>query len=338
MKIALLTHSFWPSIGGIESNSITLAQQFSVAGHEVRIATQTPGADCFEGLVVLRGSKAGNLLRLATWCDIWFQNNISLQTIMPGFFARKPVVVAHHTWLAQSEGKTGWHERLKGLACRATTNVAMSDCLAERIPARSVRIPNPYDDKIFGLKPGVSTDRDIVLMGRLVPDKGADQLLRVLVRLKAEGHSPTTTIIGDGPEREALEAFVLENGLADLVEFTGSLKGEELAREVCRHRIAVVPSSWREPFGIVALETMACGCLPIVSGDSGLVEAVGNYGVVFKRNDEDDLHLKLLTALKTEGELLPKGHEEHLKNHTGAAVAKKYEALFESLLDQRSRK
>ena len=56
-----------------------------------------------------------------------------------------------------------------------------------------------------------------------------------------------------------------------------------------RHRVMVVPSIWEEPFGIVALEGLACGCEVVIARSGGLPEATGPFGVTFKRGDPVDL-------------------------------------------------
>ena len=59
-------------------------------------------------------------------------------------------------------------------------------------------------------------------------------------------------------------------GLERQVEFTGVLQGETLVRTLNAHRIMVVPSRTPEPFGVVALEGIACGCVVVGSEGGGL--------------------------------------------------------------------
>jgi glycosyltransferase involved in cell wall biosynthesis len=56
-----------------------------------------------------------------------------------------------------------------------------------------------------------------------------------------------------------------------------------------RHRILVVPSIWEEPFGIVALEGIASGCLAIGSEGGGLADAIGACGMTFPNGDSTAL-------------------------------------------------
>jgi glycosyltransferase involved in cell wall biosynthesis len=111
------------------------------------------------------------------------------------------------------------------------------------------------------------------------------------------------------------------------------MSGPELAKELNRHRIAVIPSRWKEPFGIVALEAIACGCVVIGSREGGLPDAIGPCGATFPNGDARALADALSRFLKTPGLLLQyRGHtEEHLRRHHPSTVANQYLKMFESL-------
>src|SRR5262249_8485456 len=116
-------------------------------------------------------------------------------------------------------------------------------------------------------------------------DKGCDLLISAVSMLRIRNLYPSVTVIGTGPELSLLVRQVDTLGLSDQVRFTGPLKGEELALMLARHRILVVPSRWEEPFGIVALEGAACGCVIIGTNGGGLPEAIGPCGLTVRRGD-----------------------------------------------------
>lgn len=105
------------------------------------------------------------------------------------------------------------------------------------------------------------------------------------------------------------------------------LTGESLNKELNDHKFQVVPSTWGEAFGIVALEGMASGCIEICSDSDGLQEAIGNNGFLFKKGDVIDLTIRMEEVLKlsdTErAELQNKGFE-WVKNFTMENVCKNY--------------
>ena len=104
---------------------------------------------------------------------------------------------------------------------------------------------------------------------------------------------PDVTIIGAGPEEQNLRRLTHELGLDRQVTFAGEKSGALLADLLNRHRILVVPSRWAEPFGVVALEGIACGCVVIGSENGGLKEAIGPCGLVFPNGNAPALAERL---------------------------------------------
>lgn len=104
-------------------------------------------------------------------------------------------------------------------------------------------------------------------VARLMEDKGIDVLLKALVYVPAW----FALIVGDGPQRAALEQLASELGVGDRVRFTGYLPHLYGVLAVCD--VAVVPSR-REGLGLFALEAMASGKPVIASDIGGLRETV----------------------------------------------------------------
>src|ERR1700730_14818285 len=112
MKILFSSYAFQPSVGGIESVSKVLAENFSAVGHDVHLITETPGEEITgANYRVIRKPSLANLIRLIRWSDLLFQNNISLRTLIPALVLRTPVVVMHQTWIQNERGEIGWNDR-----------------------------------------------------------------------------------------------------------------------------------------------------------------------------------------------------------------------------------
>jgi glycogen synthase len=322
MKILLGSHHFSPSTGGIETVSNLLAWEFVERGHEVRVVTQTPGNGDFP-FAVVRQPGIFELIRQVRWCDVFLQNNISLRTLWPLLFIRRPLFIAHQTWITNSDGSTGWLHWLKRCVLRHATSFAISGAIAESLPVPSIRVGNPYDDEVFKGSPTELKKRELIFVGRLVSDKGASLLLDALKLMTTK---PRLTIVGDGPERAVLEKQTADSGLQAQVEFAGSRHGEQLADALREHEILVVPSLWQEPFGIVALEGIACGCVVIGSAGGGLAEAIGSCGVTFPNGDAGALADAITRLLDdpAERDRLRKNAASHLARFTPQAVAAVY--------------
>src|SRR5436189_2329108 len=146
MKILLGSHHFFPSSGGIETVSNLLAREFVNLGHEVRVVTQTPGnLDLL--YPVIRAPEPFELFRQIRWCDVFLQNNISLRTLWPLLFLRRPLCIAHQTWIVNADGTVGWPQRVKRFVLRFAKSLAISDAIAEQLPSTAVRAGNPYNDQ-----------------------------------------------------------------------------------------------------------------------------------------------------------------------------------------------
>lgn len=322
MKILLGSHHFFPSTGGIETVSQILAREFIALGHEVRVLTQTKGEASF-AFPVIRHPGVSELLRQVRWCDVFLQNNISLRTLWPLLFARRPLFIAHQTWITNPDGSTGWEHRLKRFVLRYATSIAISRAIAEQLPVPSIQVGNPYDDQLFKRLPAEPRTKELIFVGRLVSDKGADLLLEALALLESK---PRLTIAGDGPERDRLEKLMARLQLESQVEFLGNQSSADLAKLLNQHQILVVPSRWREPFGIVALEGIACGCVVVGSAEGGLPDAIGPCGMTFPNNDARGLASVLADLLTDAARLdaLRREAASHLPPFTPRHVAKRY--------------
>lgn len=322
MRILLGSHHFFPSTGGIETASNLLAREFVALGHEVRVVTQTAGNGDFP-FAVIRRPGLFELFRHVRWCDVFLQNNISLRTLWPLLVVRRPLFVAHQTWITDSDGSVGWQHRLKRIVLRFATSLSISRAVADRLPGPSIQVGNPYDDKVFKETPPEPRPKELIFVGRLVSDKGASVLLEAMALLEAK---PRLTIAGDGPERASLERQAIDLELQSRVDFIGAQTSEELAKLLRQHQILVVPSRWQEPFGIVALEGIASGCVLVGSAEGGLAEAIGPCGLTFPNGDAQALAHALSRLLEDPAEQnrLRQNAAAHLARFTPRHVAGLY--------------
>jgi glycosyltransferase involved in cell wall biosynthesis len=122
-------------------------------------------------------------------------------------------------------------------------------------------------------------------VGRLVSEKGIDDLLQASRLLREEGHAFVVRLIGDGPERSRLEAIIARDHLEPYVQLTGFLTGTAFAESLRDVRVVVMPSVWEETAGLAALEQMMRGRLVIASDIGGLGEIVGDTCLKFSPGD-----------------------------------------------------
>lgn len=329
MKILLFSHSFYPNIGGIESISMMLANNFDKRQDvSVIVVTRTKeiGSKSFPFRVV-RNPSVKEIANLLNWCDVAFENNPCLGMSWPNLLMRKPKIVGLQTWIGAPNEKITFQQKLKKrILSDYDVVTACSNKIKSFIYDKAIVIGNPYDSNNF-LQKAVIKKYDFVFVGRLVSDKGADMCIELLNELNNFNVSEySLTIIGDGPEMKKLRKLAENYNLTNEIRFLGFLQAEAIAKELNEHRYLLVPSRWEEPFGIVALEGMACGCIPIVSDGGGLPDAVGKAGVVFERNSLLSLiqsTIQLLENNKQQTTLLEYA-QAHLSLHTEKKVSQLY--------------
>lgn len=284
---------------------------------------------------VLRQPAVGELVSAVKWCDLTWQNNLSLRTFWPGLLLRKPFVITHQGSYCRVPAGIDLVQRLKHEIVRHTTSVAISEAVAACFNTASTIIHNPYDARSFG--PGLPAEersRELIFLGRLVSEKGIDLLLEALVRLRTRGLSPKLTIVGAGPELSTVQKMAADLELNDQVSFAGWKHEDELAVLLRQHRILVVPSRYDEPFGIVALEGIACGCVVVGSRGGGLPEAIGPCGITVPNGDAGALAqaLEQLLLNPEEQKSFLDQATDHLAKFHPTTIAQAYLNLFHSKL------
>ena len=327
MKILISSYAFSPSIGGIETASALLATEFVKAGHEVVLVTSTREEDRISWpFKIYRRPGPAKMIELLRWCDVYFQNNISLYYAWPLLLVHRPWIIAHQTWIGRLGDNRDWKSRLKRWLLRFGINVAISRAVADDISVPSTLVGNPYSDHVFTRMTNIVREKELVYLGRLVSDKGVDLLIRALSDLRNRGLAPRLTIIGSGEEEPALRKLAVDLGVSGQIDFTGPKGPGEIARLLNAHQVLAVPSRWSEPFGIVALEGIASGCIVVASRAGGLPDAVGPCGITFAPGDitalAETLH-KVLKQPDLQATFL-QGSETHLNQFKPAAVASKY--------------
>jgi glycogen(starch) synthase len=332
MKIVLTTWVFFPVFGGIPTVVDLLAREFVKKGHEVKVVTLTPSEKKDDyPYAVIRQPRAGELLRLFLSADLYLQQGAALKFGWPVFLGSKQAAIIHHNEL-EERGRKPMAFRLRNIMIRRCRNFCGSAAMQKCLPAPCSVVPLPYHDEACVLMPKIARDQDLVFLGRLEAHKGVEDLIDALALLKERGRPPGLTVIGEGSERARLEAKVDRLELAPSVRFVGGLDERDFVPLLNRHKILVVPSRYDEPFGLVALEGIACGCFVIGSAGGGLPEAIGPCGATFPNGDVAALAEAIARFLQdpAEREARLRHAPAHLAPHRPAAVAQKYLELLAS--------
>jgi glycosyltransferase involved in cell wall biosynthesis len=206
-------------------------------------------------------------------------------------FPRIPVLLFLHNDPRGMRGAGGRLGRARLLGKLASV-VCVSAHIARRLAADLPRarppvvLPNPIDFSSLP-PPRSAADRDQIVLfaGRVVADKGADLFVAAWARAAPRLPGWRAEILGadrfrdDSPETPYLAALRPEAAAAG-VALPGYRPHASVLAALAETAIAVVPSRWEEPFGLAALEAMACGAALIASPRGGLPEVVGEAAVL----------------------------------------------------------
>jgi len=293
--------------------------------------------DSFFPFEIVRRPPPSVLIRLVRWSEIVFHNNISLRVAWPLLFIRRPWVIAHHQWFSRPDNSVGLRDHAKQFLLRFSTNIAISQPMADHLSTPSVIIPNPYRNEVFKRDDKVRRDQDLLFVGRLVPDKGVDLLLEAMNQLRKDNLRPKLTVIGKGPAEGALRGQVERLQLADQVEFIGPRTGQKLVEELNRHQVIVVPSRFEEPFGLVAIEGVACGCRAIVAACGGLKSVLGPLAILFETGNSVALAKAIKETFKGsfDWESYWRSADEWIRGYHANRIALRYLDVFEEALRSR---
>src|SRR5262249_23617541 len=96
LKILIYSRAFWPSIGGLETMMEILAEEFTAAGHQVKVATQVAAeVERDRDYEIVRLPSLKSRVQLLRWSDVCLCANVSLRGLPPIVVAPTPVVISH---------------------------------------------------------------------------------------------------------------------------------------------------------------------------------------------------------------------------------------------------
>jgi glycosyltransferase involved in cell wall biosynthesis len=130
-------------------------------------------------------------------------------------------------------------------------------------------------------------------VGRLVPVKRFDRLIRAVVEARRVAPELDLVLVGTGPERGDLEVLVDELGARDYVHFAGRVDDDALV-DLYRSAWAVASTSVREGWGMTLTEAAACATPAVATRIAGHVDAIAEGTSGLLADDDADLALQIV--------------------------------------------
>jgi glycosyltransferase involved in cell wall biosynthesis len=191
--------------------------------------------------------------------------------------------------------------------------------------------PAPSRERGEGLRIG--------FVGRLIPRKGVDLLLRAAARLCDRGVPCTVHICGSGPEEAALRTLATQLGLEAAVEWLGFQPHDRIPEILAGLDVLAVPSrseaDWAEQFGHVLIEAMSMEVPPIGSSCGEIPTVIGNPELIFEEEDLDQFEALLHRASEApewRRSAGRRGRERVLAEYAHGQISRKYLAGWEYAL------
>ena len=160
------------------------------------------------------------------------------------------------------------------------------------------------------LTPSAHKRREIIFVGRLSPQKGGLIFAQAALRIAAQLPDWRFVMVGarsfgkpslsSDYEREVAAAM---QRLGAQGEITGYLPREQAMARFAEAAIAVVPSQWDEPLGLVVLEAMSSGCAVVASRRGGIPELIADAGILMEEGDAVMWGERLLSLASNEDQL-----------------------------------
>ncbi len=181
----------------------------------------------------------------------------------------------------------------------------------------------------------------IMYVGRIVEEKGVLLLFKAFVKLHKVFPQWKLLFIGSGPLEKKLIDLTITAGMLDCIEFKPPVAHATIATLLQQASILVLPSydtaEWREQFGHVLIEAMACK-VPVLGSSAGEIpHVIGTAGLIFEQNNQADLEEKLTHMMQSSSlrkSLGEKGYQHVLHYYTHEIISDKTYAFWQQLLTQ----
>jgi phosphatidylinositol alpha-mannosyltransferase len=272
-----------------------------------------------------------------------------LMPLVPWFALRQaavPVVATFHTHREQGHRWYGPYRRLLApLMRRIRTRLAVSEAarrtVARDFPGGYEIVPNGIDVGRFrepAARPAAMPDgsRVVLFVGRLEPRKGVDRLIRAMTIVAAHAPDARLVIVGDGPDRGALEAMARNAGIG--ATFAGRVPDDVLPAYYRAADIVCSPALGDESFGIVLLEAMAAERPIVATRIDGYAELLAQAGSARLVDVDDAAALAgaitiLLDAPELRSTLGARG-AAFVGSYAWDVIARRLESIYLAALDR----
>ena len=338
MKIAQVTKYFYPHSGGIETHVFGICNGFIERGHKVLIFTSnepwTKRRERLYGMRIFRSSIFFTLFNgpfaPGIFIDLMKEDYDLIHLHLPDPFnsifaliasklRKKPLIVTYHADIIKDKRR---HKPFKFfykffLNCvlnnarkiiATSPNYVEGSNVLKRFKNKVEIVPNfvyigRFNPRLKGAGIislySLERKRIILFLGRLVPYKGVEYLIKAFKKVKDKIKDSALIIAGDGPLKGELKKLSQDLQIDDVLFV--SVTEEDLPQYYAACDVFVLPSVTRqEAFGIALLEAMACGKPVVATNIGGMPYVVNGAGIIVEPKDINALSSAILKILQND--------------------------------------
>jgi glycosyltransferase involved in cell wall biosynthesis len=368
LRLALLSDWYAPRLGGLELHLQDLARRLRGAGHDVVVITPTPGPTEVDGVSVTRiGARRlpgagvvytrqalqqiGDALSEAcvdvVHCHVSIVSPAALGGAAQAQARGIPTAITFHSYVPRTRILAGAMRLALGTDAWPVCFTAVSNRVAREVrPIADGKpmsiLPNGIDVGFWRIpqRPRGRPTVELLSVMRLNPKKRPLALPAIMSRVM---HMLTTDvdvrlrIVGDGPERRALQREINRRRLRDRVELLGSCTRAQIRDLLAETDVFVLPTV-RESFGLAALEARCTGVPVVAMAGSGVAELIDNgRGGLLARSD-GEMAMQVLTLIRDpcRRHAMAQHNRDSTPPHDWADVIGAHEAIYREAIALRA--
>ncbi|MFN3231289.1 MAG: glycosyltransferase family 4 protein [Alphaproteobacteria bacterium] len=367
LRISYWTELYWPSLGGVEVFSRAFLPRLMSRGYDVDVISSSgagwPDFDVMDGVPIHRLPMRDALERrdLELLADTASRLKEMTQAFQPdlihlnfsgpmAFFAMRiatamkiPLLSTIH--ISVSELPSGAGTLLGRVLEQSDRVIANSEASLEDVLAAAPGCAERASVLYHGVEvsqleqtPDPENPPTILCIGRLVRVKGFDLAITALARIAEAVPDVRMVIAGDGDIRNELEAQVSDMGLNDRVSFLGTIDPAHVPALMRSATLVVMPSRWRESFGLVAIEAAFQERVVVGSRVGGIQETIddGTTGLLVENENPDAIAEAVIGLLNDRNRLTRMGadaRERAIRLFSMDETLNRYDALYREMVE-----
>jgi glycosyltransferase involved in cell wall biosynthesis len=359
MKITIIINKFPPKwLAGTEIATYNLAKHLAKKGHEIHVITSLD-----EGLSNFNKERGFNIHRV-TWPNIrfigillfWMKIFQKIQQIKPDIVQAHDLNIGVPAWVIKKILKIPYIVWGRGsdvyrpcILVRITTKRILKNADAILALSENMRtkLKKIYDTEIYVIPNGIDLEeyngeiinqekkpceKNILFVGSLYSVKGVQYLIMAMNLVLDKVPEAKLILVGDGEEREMLEALSIQLDIQKCVQFVGKVPHKKVQTLMLRADIFVLPSL-SEGFPNVILEAFACGLPIVASRVGGIPDIIINdtNGYLVEAKDIGDLAKKIILLLHDDAlrKKISNNNRQFVKKYTWENVIVELEKIYE---------